>query len=167
MQITALRDDVLRVRVGANGQLPEDASWAALPDARSATVPVTPDSNATSVGFKTAKLRVTVKKDPLELKVTDLDGHVIAEDFPGRPIEFHGSSFRVYMKSRDGRALFWPGRQAGAAGPSQRGVYRLEYGCLRVAGIDRSDLQVDSLLHYVSQGEVGRHFPRQYVAHEL
>lgn len=31
MQITALRDDVLRVRVGAAGQLSEDASWAVLP----------------------------------------------------------------------------------------------------------------------------------------
>src|SRR5262245_19169921 len=30
MQITALRDDVLRVRVGPAGQLPEDASWAVL-----------------------------------------------------------------------------------------------------------------------------------------
>ena len=28
LQITALRDDVLRVRVGPAGQFPEDASWA-------------------------------------------------------------------------------------------------------------------------------------------
>jgi len=113
MQITALRDDVLRVRVGANGQLPEDASWAVLPAARTATVPVTPNSNASEVGFKTAKLRVTVKKDPLELKVTDLDGHVIAEDFAGRPIEFHGSSFRVYMKSRPDEHYFGLGDKPG------------------------------------------------------
>ncbi|HEV3150371.1 MAG TPA: alpha-glucosidase, partial [Acidobacteriaceae bacterium] len=36
MQITALRDDVLRVRVGPEGALPEDASWAVLPEARTA-----------------------------------------------------------------------------------------------------------------------------------
>jgi alpha-glucosidase len=99
MQITALRDDVLRVRVGADGQLPEDASWAVLPSSRTATIPVTPQSSATSVGFKTAKLIVSVQKDPLALTVTDLDGHVIAEDLPGRPIEYNGASFRVYRKS--------------------------------------------------------------------
>ena len=113
LQITALRDDVLRVRVGPNGQLPEDASWAALPAARSATAPVTPESSPSAVGFKTAKLHVTVRKDPLELKVTDLDGHVIAEDFPGRPVEYHGSSFRVYMKSPADEHYFGLGDKPG------------------------------------------------------
>ena len=41
MEITALRDDVLRVRVGPEGKLPEDASWAVLPEARTAKVTVT------------------------------------------------------------------------------------------------------------------------------
>ncbi|MGB6689386.1 MAG: TIM-barrel domain-containing protein [Terracidiphilus sp.] len=99
MQITALRDDVLRVRVGPTGQLPEDASWAVLPASRTATIAVTQDSSGSEVGFKTARLRVSVHKDPLELTVTDNDGHVIAQDLPGRPIEYHGASFRVYRKS--------------------------------------------------------------------
>ncbi len=38
MQITALRDDVLRIRASGTGVLPEDASWAVLPEARSASV---------------------------------------------------------------------------------------------------------------------------------
>ena len=37
LQVTALRDDVLRVRAGHSGQLPEDASWAVLPEARTST----------------------------------------------------------------------------------------------------------------------------------
>ena len=57
-QITALRDDVLRVRVGPAGQLPEDASWAVLPASRSSSVTVTPESNSTAFGFKTGKLQV-------------------------------------------------------------------------------------------------------------
>ena len=32
MQITALRDDVLRIRASGTGVLPEDASWAVLTD---------------------------------------------------------------------------------------------------------------------------------------
>ena len=113
VQITALRDDVLRVRVGPSGQLPEDASWAALASARSAIAKVTPETSASTVGFKTARLRVTVRKDPMELKVTDLEGHVIAQDFPGRPIEYHGSSFRVYMKSPADEHYFGLGDKPG------------------------------------------------------
>jgi alpha-glucosidase len=99
MLITALRDDVLRVRIGAAGQLPEDASWAVLPSARTASVAVTPESSESAVGFKTAKLVVSIQKNPLSLKVTDLEGHVISEDLPGRPVEFNGASFRVFRKS--------------------------------------------------------------------
>ena len=99
MQITALRDDVIRVRVGPAGQLAEDASWAVLPSSRTASVNAMPESNGTAVGFKTAKLHVAVHKDPFGLAVTDNAGQVILQDLPGRPIEYHGSSFRVYMKS--------------------------------------------------------------------
>jgi alpha-glucosidase len=99
VQITALRDDVVRVRVGPTGQLPEDASWAVLASSRTSTMNVTPESSGTAVGFKTAKLHVTVHKDPLALTVTDLAGHVILDEMPERPIEYHGASFRVYWKS--------------------------------------------------------------------
>jgi alpha-glucosidase len=113
IQITALRDDVLRVRVGPTGQLPEDASWAVLPASRTAAVPVSAQSNSTSVGFKTAKLEVSVRKDPLELTVTDLKGHIIAEDLPGRPVEYHGASFRVFRKSPGDEHYFGLGDKPG------------------------------------------------------
>jgi alpha-glucosidase len=113
MQISALRDDVLRVRVGAAGQLPEDASWAVLPVARTASVAVTAHSTAAAIGFKTAKLVVSVQKDPLELTVTDLAGHIISEDLPARPVEFHGTSFRVFRKSADDEHYFGLGDKPG------------------------------------------------------
>jgi alpha-glucosidase len=113
MQITALRDDVLRVRVGPSGQLPEDASWAVLPSSRTASVQVNPQSSSETVGFKTAKLEVRVRKDPFELTVTDLKGHVIADDFPGRPVEYHGAAFRVYRKSPADEHYFGLGDKPG------------------------------------------------------
>jgi alpha-glucosidase len=113
LQILALRDDVIRVRAGATGQLPEDASWAVLPASRTASVNVQQESSGNSVGFKTAKLRVAVHKDPLELHVTDLSGHVIAEDFPSRPVEFHGNSFRVYLRSPQDEHYFGLGDKPG------------------------------------------------------
>jgi alpha-glucosidase len=113
MQISALRDNVVRVRVGPAGQLPEDASWAVLPASRDAGVPVTPESNSSTVGFKTAKLRVAIRKDPMEITVSDLEGHVVVEDLPGRPIEYHGSSFRAYFKSPPDEHYFGLGDKPG------------------------------------------------------
>ena len=88
MQIIALRDDVLRIRVGPGGALPEDASWAVLPSSRTSAIAVTPESTSTSVGFKTDKLHIAVQKDPLDLTVTDMEGHVVVAQLPGRPIEY-------------------------------------------------------------------------------
>lgn len=96
MQITALREDVLRVRVGAEGHLSEDASWAVLPGARSASVKVSGDEDATWVGFHTAALRVRVERGSMRLRITDCEGTVVQEDAVNRPIEFHGPAFRVY-----------------------------------------------------------------------
>ena len=113
LQITALREDVLRVRVGPTGQLPEDASWAVLPSSRTASVNVTPESGAAAIGFKTGKLHVAVHKDPLGLTVTDDAGHVILQDLPARPVEYHGSSFRVYLKSPEDEHYFGLGDKPG------------------------------------------------------
>ena len=64
MQITSLRDDVVRVRVGPAGQLPEDASWAVLPSSRTSTVNVFPspvqlqsDSRPQSSTSRSIKIR--------------------------------------------------------------------------------------------------------------
>ena len=113
MQITALRDDLLRVRVGPAGQLPEDASWAVLPASRTAQVSVNAESSTNAVGFKTGKLRVSVQKDPLQLTVADLEGRIIAQDLPGRPIEYHGASFRVFRKSPEDEHYFGLGDKPG------------------------------------------------------
>lgn len=113
VQISALRDDVVRVRVGPAGQLPEDASWSVLPAARTASVAVTPETGATTVGFKTAKLHVAVHKEPFELVVTDLDGKVIVDQYAARPIEYNGGEFRVYMKSPEDEHYFGLGDKPG------------------------------------------------------
>src|SRR5690349_8508546 len=41
LRITALRDDIIRVRIAPDA-LPEDASWAVVPEARSKSVNVQP-----------------------------------------------------------------------------------------------------------------------------
>ena len=113
MQVTALREDLLRVRVGATGTLPEDASWAVLPASRTAMVVVKAESNEKSVGFATSKLRVTIDRQPLAMTVTDLAGNVIVQDVPEHPVEFHGAEFRVYKQSPEDEHYFGLGDKPG------------------------------------------------------
>ena len=113
MQITALRDDVLRVRIGAQGSLPEDASWAVLPDSRSAKASVSQEEDSASVGFYTAALRVRVTRATMRLQISDLNGIVIQEDAANRPVEFHGEAFRVYKAMRPEEHYFGLGDKPG------------------------------------------------------
>ncbi len=91
LELTALRDDVLRVRVWTEGQEPENASWAVLPAALHSTATVTAEAQ----GFRTGKLHVSVGPD-LALTVSDLSGHVLQQD--AEPIAHHGKDFRVYKQ---------------------------------------------------------------------
>ena len=85
IQITALRDDVIRVRVGRDGTLPEDASWAVLPAARKQRVATTPDNSNAAVGFRTKNLQVQIERATLRLIVSDLNGNILQEDAAGWP----------------------------------------------------------------------------------
>jgi alpha-glucosidase len=93
LQITALRDDVLRVRATHTSTLPEDASWAVLPASRTAEVKVTADPN----GFHTPVLKVTLD-GTLRLTVSDLAGHILQQD--AEPITWHDAAFRI-AKQKD------------------------------------------------------------------
>jgi alpha-glucosidase len=66
-EITALRDDVIRIRIGRNDKMPEDASWAVLPQARHSRINVTPESSAASFGFRTKSMQVQIARSNLLL----------------------------------------------------------------------------------------------------
>src|ERR1700729_3021029 len=86
MRVTALTDDILRVRAAAARDLPEDASWAVPGEMRGRSVHVTVKQNADSVDFKTATLAVRIERSPLRLIVSDLAGHGISADAPERAV---------------------------------------------------------------------------------
>ena len=93
MQITALRDDVLRIRASGTDVLPEDASWAVLAEARGASVSVSQDSDEKAVGFHTASLNVSVDRGNGLMTVTDASGKVLQQDT--EPMQFDGNVFRL------------------------------------------------------------------------
>jgi alpha-glucosidase len=88
LQVNALRDDVLRVRMWRGDAVPEDASWAVLAQARTSSVPVTTEAR----GFTTKVLRVTVDAHLL-LTVTDLEGNILQRD--AAPVLWDGTRFEV------------------------------------------------------------------------
>src|ERR1700680_2916117 len=53
MRVTALADDILRVRAAAAGDLPEDASWAVPEEIRGRPVKVSVKQNIDGVEFQT------------------------------------------------------------------------------------------------------------------
>jgi alpha-glucosidase len=93
-EITALRENVIRVRIAPNGVMPEDASWAVLPNALHSQITVSPDSSEKYFGFRTTSLEVQVDKSNLQLTVRDLTGKIVQQD--ALPARFEGTSFRVY-----------------------------------------------------------------------
>jgi alpha-glucosidase len=88
LQVTALRDDILRVRMWKGDAVPEDASWAVLPQARTSSVPVTPEAN----GFATKSLRISVN-DHLLLTLADLQGNIVQKD--AAPVLWDGTRFTI------------------------------------------------------------------------
>jgi len=93
MQITALREDVLRIRASRTGVLPEDASWAVLPEALKASATVVQDSDPASVGFHTESVSVSVNRASGLLTVRDTAGNVLQQD--AEPMQFDGDRYRL------------------------------------------------------------------------
>jgi alpha-glucosidase len=106
MEVTALRDDIVRVREGHVSQMPEDSSWAVLPKAREAHIPVTAEKR----GFATKALRVRVDPD-LRLTVTDLAGHVLQQD--AEPVRYDGTDFKIFKQLTDDEHFFGLGDKVG------------------------------------------------------
>ena len=112
MQITALRDDALRIRASGTGVLPEDASWAVLAAARSASVNVSQDSDAKAVGFHTASLHISVGRGNGLMTVTDAAGNVLQQD--ATPMLFDGNGFRLAETMPADEHYFGLGDKTGA-----------------------------------------------------
>jgi alpha-glucosidase len=93
IRITALRDDIVRVRIGPQGRLPEDASWAVLERARRSSVSVQPVVDPRGGAFSTTAMVVRVERSPLRLVVEDRQGRVISADALDGGVELRGAGF--------------------------------------------------------------------------
>lgn len=90
MRVAALTSDVIRVRIGRDGKLPEDASWAVLPGMRAGHA----ETTAAADGFSTASLRVKVDPATLGITILDLSGRTIVADAP-QALSVDGAAFTL------------------------------------------------------------------------
>ena len=88
LEVDALRDDILRVRMWKGDAIPEDASWAVLPASRTSSVSVTSELH----GFATRAVRVLIDEH-LGLTVSDLSGNILQKD--ASPVRWNGNRFTV------------------------------------------------------------------------
>jgi alpha-glucosidase len=114
LEITALRDDIIRVRISSSSTLPEDASWAVPTAIRSRSIAVQGAQSATFIGFRTAALDVRVERNPLRLVIRDLSGEVLSADAPGRPVTFSLGGFSVHKQMSPDEHFFGLGDKTGS-----------------------------------------------------
>ena len=116
LQVTALDDAVIRVRGAAGSALSEDASWAVLPEARAARVPVVPVRAGSTVGFDTRTLRVRVDRRSGAVSIRDHDGRLVSADVEGAGPVFRGGGFALRRQLPAEEELFGLGDKAGPIG---------------------------------------------------
>jgi alpha-glucosidase len=113
LQVNALRDNVLRIRVGPTGSLPEDASWAVPQIVRNASVAVQPITAQNAAGFRTRALDVRLERNPMRLVIRDLHGTVISSDAAGHATSFRQGGFRVWKELHLDEHFFGLGDKTG------------------------------------------------------
>lgn len=94
IEISAPRADIVRVRASDHA-LPEDASWAVVPEARAAHVALDVAPSERQVVLRTAALVVTLDRATLAVTVSDRDGRVLLADAPGAALTFADGGFRL------------------------------------------------------------------------
>ena len=149
-RITAVRDDVIRVRVGPHGVLPEDASWAVLPAARTAHASVTP----TPTGFATKVVVVRVDPTDGRLTIEDRSGQTILADSSDRHLSYSGKTFEVRQVLPADEHFFGLGDKAGPL--DRRGQAFSMWNTDAYGWRESSDPLYKSIPFFVGVNEAGR-----------
>lgn len=90
VSITALTDEIVRVRIAHDGKFAEDASWAVASATRGKHVLTSP----TADGFSTKSIRVRVDPATLAIIIEDKNGETIVRDGI-HPFSFDGNAFTL------------------------------------------------------------------------
>jgi alpha-glucosidase len=113
MEVTALNEDVLRVRISPRDKTAEDASWVVPTELRARTLNIRPTQSAGVTEFRTEHLNVRIESAPLRLTVADSNGHLISADAPERAVEIAGETFTLRKRLPEAEHYFGLGDKTG------------------------------------------------------
>lgn len=108
IRITALTDDILRVRVTARTDFGEDTSWAVPAEVRHQNIAVQP----TPTGFRTKSIEVRVDPSSLAVQLLDKGGRIISSDAV-EPVEFRRTGFELSKVMAPAEHYFGMGDKTG------------------------------------------------------
>ncbi|HJZ64961.1 MAG TPA: glycoside hydrolase family 31 protein [Candidatus Acidoferrum sp.] len=111
VRITAVREDVFRVRVAPDGNFPKDFSWAVIAEPAPPVLKV--EDAGDSVKVIAGGTIVRVKKAPLLIDFLDAAGNVVVADESSLPMAWDGARIHVWKKMPDGESYFGLGDKAG------------------------------------------------------
>ncbi|HEY1263245.1 MAG TPA: hypothetical protein VGF06_06960, partial [Terriglobales bacterium] len=112
IQVVAVRDDVIRIRVARNGKFPPDFSWAVLPETVRNPPPVDVSDSPQAVRFSTKNGSVRLEKSPLRIVFLDPAGKTLQSD--ARTMAFTGDAFRVWKTMPEDEHYYGLGDKAGS-----------------------------------------------------
>jgi alpha-glucosidase len=113
MEVTALNEDVLRVRISPRDKPAEDASWVVPTELRARTLAIQPTQSAGATEFRTQHLNVRIESAPLRLTVADSNGHLISADALERAAEVAGETFTLRKLLPEAEHYFGLGDKTG------------------------------------------------------
>ncbi len=114
LRITALRPDILRIRVKPGGsEWQNGGSWSVLPEARSAAIEVESFDSDESIGFRTGRLVLRVLRQDARVIVATETGEVLHEDAIGLPAFFQNGGFSAFRAIQPGERFFGLGDKTG------------------------------------------------------
>ena len=111
LEVSAPRADIMRIRVG-HPALPENASWAVLPDALRAHAALTVQKTGHMTRVGTGVLTVEVDEDTLRVSIMDANGRTLLADADAG-VAFSGNGFALTKSAPDGVHYFGLGDKAG------------------------------------------------------
>jgi alpha-glucosidase len=111
IRVTAFRDAVFRVRVAPNGSFAKDHSWAVIESADPPQVLI--EENQKEVKIIANSLVAIIRKSPLLITVSRLDGLVYLADEPSLPMAWNGPRVHVWKKMPSDENYFGLGDKAG------------------------------------------------------
>jgi len=149
LRVTAITDNILRVRIAHGGAFAEDASWAVPRNVRMKSVAV----RGTSDGFATGALSVHLNPSTLRLTVTDPAGKTIVAD-AADALRFNGRGFTLRKALPIDQHIFALGDKTGPL--DRRGGTFVDWNTDAFGFAPSSDPIYKSIPFYIGSDSEGR-----------